>query len=76
MATWSLVLFQAAAFLFDRGVDTVPVNVNDDPARLFKLERPQWLAVCGSCPTADERAIRRSGALSALSLPGPARAIG
>jgi len=67
MATWSLVLFQAAAFLFDKAWDTFPVNVNDDPARLFNWSDPQWLAVLRLVPTADERAIA-GAALSALVL--------
>jgi hypothetical protein len=67
MATWSLVLFQAAAFLYDKAWDTVPLNVNDDPARLFNWGDPQWLAVLRLVPTADERAIA-GAALSALVL--------
>jgi drug/metabolite transporter superfamily protein YnfA len=61
MAAWSFVLFQAAAFLYDKSWDTVPVNVNDDPSKLFNWADPQWLAVLRSVPSADERAM--AGAL-------------
>jgi len=67
MAAWSLVLFQAAAFLYDKAWDTLPVNVNDDPSKLFNWSDPQWLAVLRLVPTADERAIA-GAALSALVL--------
>ena len=67
MAAWSFVLFQAAAFLYDKGWDTLPVNVNDDPSKLFNWSDPQWLAVLRLVPSADERVI--AGALlSALVL--------
>jgi hypothetical protein len=67
MAAWSFVLFQVAAFLYDKSWDTVPVNVNDDPSKLFNWSDPQWLAVLRSVPSADERVI--AGALlSALVL--------
>jgi drug/metabolite transporter superfamily protein YnfA len=67
MAAWSLVLFQAAAFLYDKSWDTFPVNVNDDPSKIFNWNDPQWLAVLRQVPFADERAI--AGAiLSALVL--------
>ncbi|HEV8535831.1 MAG TPA: hypothetical protein VGR87_08945 [Candidatus Limnocylindria bacterium] len=58
-ALWSFVLFQAAAFLYDKSWDTVPVNVNDDPTKLFNWSDPQWLAVLRSAPAAvtDERVI-------------------
>ena len=42
---WSLVIFNAAAFVYDQSWDTFPVNVNDDPSRLFSWADPQWLAV-------------------------------
>jgi len=67
MATWSFVLFQAAAFLYDKAWDTLPVNVNDDPSKLFNWSDPQWLAVLRLVPTADERVIA-GAALSALVL--------
>ena len=44
-AAWSLVIFNAAAFVYDQSWDTLPVNVNDDPSRLFSWADPQWLAV-------------------------------
>jgi len=55
------VLFQAAAFLYDKRWDTVPVNVNDDPSKLFNWSDPQWLAVLRLIPSADDRVI--AGAL-------------
>jgi drug/metabolite transporter superfamily protein YnfA len=67
MAAWSFVLFQAAAFLYDKSWDTFPVNVNDDPSKLFNWSDPQWLAVLRLVPTADERAIA-GATLSALVL--------
>jgi drug/metabolite transporter superfamily protein YnfA len=67
LAAWSFVLFQAAAFLYDKAWDTLPVNVNDDPSKLFNWSDPQWLAVLRLVPTADERAIA-GAALSALVL--------
>ena len=67
MAMWSLVLFQAAAFVYDKSWDTVPVNVNDDPSKLFNWSDPQWLAVLRLVPAADERVIA-GAALSVLVL--------
>ena len=61
LALWSFVLFQAAAFLYDKRWDTVPVNVNDDPSKLFNWSDPQWLAVLRLIPSADDRVI--AGAL-------------
>jgi drug/metabolite transporter superfamily protein YnfA len=67
LAVWSFVLFQVAAFLYDKRWDTFPVNVNDDPSKLFNWSDPQWLAVLRLVPSADERVI--AGALlSALVL--------
>jgi drug/metabolite transporter superfamily protein YnfA len=67
MAAWSFVLFQAAAFLYDKSWDTFPVNVNDDSSKIFNWSDPQWLAVLRQVPFADERVI--AGALlSALVL--------
>jgi hypothetical protein len=67
MAAWSFVLFQVAAFLYDKSWDTLPVNVNDDPAKLFNWSDPQWLAVLRQVPFADERVIA-AAVLSALVL--------
>ena len=67
LAAWSFVLFQAAAFVYDKAWDTFPVNVNDDPSKLFNWADPQWLAVLRQVPSADERAIA-GAALSALVL--------
>jgi hypothetical protein len=67
LAAWSVVLFQAAAFLYDKSWDTFPVNVNDDPSKLFNWSDPQWLAVLRSVPSADERVIA-GAVLSALVL--------
>lgn len=57
MAGWSLLLFNAAALAYDQRWDTVPVNVNFQPARLFDWADPQWLAVIGSLPAAGPRAL-------------------
>lgn len=67
MAAWSFVLFQAAAFVYDKSWDTFPVNVNDDPSKLFNWSDPQWLAVLRQVPSADERVIA-GAALSAVVL--------
>jgi hypothetical protein len=65
-AAWSFVLFQAAAFVYDKSWDTVPVNVNDDPSKLFNWSDPQWLAVLKEVPHAisEERVI--AGAVLSL----------
>lgn len=44
-AGWSLLLHNAAAFVYEQRWDTVPVNVNFAPERLFDWRDPQWLAV-------------------------------
>lgn len=67
LAAWSFVLFQAAAFLYDKSWDTFPVNVNDDPSKIFNWSDPQWLAVLRQVPSADERVIA-GAVLSALVL--------
>jgi len=67
MAAWSFVLFQAAAFVYDKSWDTLPVNVNDDPSKIFNWSDPQWLAVLRQVPLADERVIA-GAVLSALVL--------
>jgi hypothetical protein len=67
LAAWSVVIFQVAAFVYDKTWDTVPVNVNDDPSKIFSWTDPQWLAVLRSVSSADERVI--AGAiLTALGL--------
>jgi hypothetical protein len=67
MAAWSFVLFQTAAFVYDKSWDTFPVNVNDDPSKIFNWSDPQWLAVLRQVPLADERVIA-GAVLSALVL--------
>ena len=67
LSAWSLLIFQAAAFLYDKSWDTVRVNVNDDPSKLFSWTDPQWLAVLRMVPSADERALA-GAVLSALVL--------
>ena len=57
-AAWSLLLFNAAALVYDpAGWDTVPTNVNFDPSRLFTWSDPQWLAVLSSLGQADTRVL-------------------
>ena len=74
-AAWSLLIFQAAAFFYDKSWDTFPVNVNDDPAKLFAWSDPQWLAVLRAVPanlqellgaagTGDPQAAARVGGLT------------
>lgn len=65
-AAWSLLLFNVAALVYDPSTwDTVPVNVNFDPAKLFAWSDPQWLYVLGSLRSADAR-VFAGFALSAL----------
>ncbi|MDE3113109.1 MAG: hypothetical protein KGK34_09230 [Chloroflexota bacterium] len=65
-AAWSLLLFNAAALVFDpNGWDTVPTNVNFDPSRLFSWSDPQWLSVLWSLGHADVRVLL-AALLSAL----------
>lgn len=65
-AAWSLLLFNVAALVYDpNGWDTVPTNVNFDPARLFSWSDPQWLDVLTSLASADAR-VMAAAALSAL----------
>lgn len=56
-AAWSLLIFNAAAFVYDQKWDTVPVNVNDDPSKLFSWADPQWLAVLRSLPDGGAKAV-------------------
>jgi len=69
-AAWSLFLFNAAALVYDpNSWDTIPTNVNFDPARLFSWSDPQWLAVLSSLGSADARVLAAtllSGLLVAL----------
>ncbi len=65
-AAWSLLLFNAAALVYDpNGWDTVPTNVNFDPSRLFSWSDPQWLNVLWSLRSADARVLL-AALLSAL----------
>ncbi|HYK99157.1 MAG TPA: hypothetical protein VEU77_12270, partial [Candidatus Acidoferrales bacterium] len=66
-AAWSLVIFNAAAFVYDQSWDTFPVNVNDDPSRLFSWADPQWLAVLRQF-AAGGYAVMVAVALTALAL--------
>ena len=50
-AAWSLLLFQAAAFVYDQRWDTEPLNVNLSPQRLWDWSDPQWLAVLRDVPS-------------------------
>ena len=63
-AGWSLLLFNAAALVYDQKWDTDPVNVNFHPEKLFDWSDPQWLAVLGAVPNGGIRAV----AALALSL--------
>jgi hypothetical protein len=57
-AAWSLLLFNAAAFVYDQDRwDLLPVNVNDDPSRLFSWSDPQWLAVLRDLPGGGAHAL-------------------
>ena len=56
-AAWSLLIFNAAAFVYDQKWDTLPVNVNDDPAKLFDWSDPQWLAVLRAMPEGGTKVL-------------------
>ena len=56
-AAWSLLIFNAAALVYDQSWDTRPVNVNDDPSRLFAWADPQWLAVLRDVPSGGVRVV-------------------
>jgi hypothetical protein len=56
-SAWSLLIFNAAAFVYDQKWDTVPINVNDDPSRLFSWSDPQWLAVLREVPNGGARVV-------------------
>ena len=66
-AAWSLLIFNAAALVYDQSWDTVPVNVNDDPSRLFSWADPQWLAVLSAVPSGGARVVVAT-LLTALAL--------
>ena len=56
-AAWSLLLFNAAALVYDQRWDTDPVNVNFHPEKLFDWGDPQWLAVLRALPDGGARAL-------------------
>ena len=56
-AGWSLLLFNAAALVYDQRWDTEPVNVNFSPGRLMDWSDPQWLAVLRALPGGGLRAM-------------------
>lgn len=56
-AGWSLLLFNAAALVYDQRWDTEPVNVNFAPDRLLDWSDPQWLAVLRALPGGGARAL-------------------
>jgi hypothetical protein len=58
---WSLLLFNAAALVYDQRWDTDPINVNFHPGRLFDWSDPQWLAVLHVLPDGGARAIVAAG---------------
>lgn len=67
-AAWSLLIFQAAAFVYDQNTwDLHPTNINVDPSRLLDWGDPQWLFVLRSLPEGGVRVIVAAG-LSALAL--------
>ena len=67
-AAWSLLIFQAAAFVYDQNTwDLHPANINVDPSRLLDWSDPQWAFVLRSVPEGGVRVIAAAG-LSALAL--------
>ena len=57
LAAWSFLLFNVAALVYDQSWDTVPVNVNVDPSKLFSWSDPQWLAVLRMVPDGGPKVI-------------------
>lgn len=74
-AAWSLLIFSAAAFVYDQSWDTLPVNVNDDPSKIFSWSDPQWLAVLRAVPQGGPKVIVAIG-LTLLALAFLARVEG
>jgi hypothetical protein len=66
-AAWSVVIFNAAALVYDQKWDTVPVNVNDDPTKIFSWSDPQWLAVLQALPAGGPKVVVAVG-LTLLAL--------
>lgn len=67
-AAWSLLIFQAAAFVYDQNTwDLHPTNINVDPSRLLDWSDPQWLFVLRSLPDGGVKVVVAAG-LSALAL--------
>ena len=68
-AAWSLLIFQAAAFVYDQNTwDLQPTNINVDPSRLLDWSSdPQWLFVLRSVPEGGVVVIV-AVALTALAL--------
>ena len=67
-AAWSLLIFQAAAFVYDQSTwDLNPTNINVDPSRLLDWSDPQWLFVLRSLPEGGVGVIV-AAALTALAL--------
>lgn len=57
-AGWTLLLFNVAALVYDPSAwDTVPLNVNFHPERLFDWSDPQWVSVLASLASADARVL-------------------
>jgi hypothetical protein len=57
MCGWSVLIFNAAALVYDQSWDTVPVNVNDDPSKIFNWADPQWLAVLRAVPNGGPQVV-------------------
>jgi hypothetical protein len=66
-AAWSLLIFNAAAFVYDQSWDTLPVNVNDDPSKIFDWTHPQWLAVLQALPNGGPK-VAVAALLTTLAL--------
>jgi len=64
LAAWSLVIFNAAALVYDQSWDTAH-GINFDPSPLFSWTDPQWLAVLAALPAGGSRVIA-AGLLSML----------
>ncbi|MGH2493036.1 MAG: hypothetical protein ACRDF9_16185, partial [Candidatus Limnocylindria bacterium] len=57
-AAWSLLIFQAAAFVYDQNTwDLLPTHINVDPSRLLDWSDPQWLFVLRTLPEGGVRVV-------------------
>jgi hypothetical protein len=64
LAAWSLLIFNAAALVYDQSWDTTR-GINFDPSPLFSWSDPQWLAVLTALSSGGVRVLA-AGLLTTL----------